>query len=62
MRRFLSICIITFLLFFLIQNISYAQNEVEDITQTDEVLESQQDLLGIPSFLREAKKYTNSVY
>lgn len=44
-------------------NISYAEKESEQTTiSTQDILSSQQDSLNISSFLKEAKKYTSSVY
>lgn len=44
-------------------HISYAENaENDDVINTDDILASQQDSLNISSFLKEAKKYTSSVY
>lgn len=61
MKKKLIAFIILFLIF--MQNCCcYASNETDSAIQTDEVLETQQDLLGISSFLKEAKQYTNSVY
>lgn len=44
-------------------HISYAENaENDDVINTDDILASQQDSLNISSFLKEAEKYTSSVY
>lgn len=59
-----KITIFLFLFFFLLvhfSHISYAENEEANAT-TDEIIESQQDMLGISSFLKEAKAYTGNVY
>ena len=55
-KKCLILIILLFLLF--IPNVSYAE---ESIT-TDEILEEQQESLNISSFLKEADKYTGSVY
>lgn len=55
------VLVITFILLMLMlwPNFAYGKEEVID---TNEILQSQQDSLGISSFLKEAGKYTNSVY
>ena len=48
--------------FALIPNSVYADNTTETTMDTDAILQSQQDSLNISSFLKEADKYTDSVF
>ena len=61
MKKIITSIILSFLFIFFIQHICYATQGANNI-DTNEVLESQQDLLGISTFLQEAKKYTSSIY
>ena len=61
MKKIITSIILSFLFIFFIQDICYATQDANNI-DTNEVLESQQDLLGISTFLQEAKKYTSSIY
>lgn len=59
MRKVVLMIIMTLVVFVFFPPASYA---VEEIADTGTILQSQQDSLGIASFLEEAQKYTSSVY
>lgn len=65
-KLIVRIVIFFFLFLFLLihfSQISYAEKEETDTNvNTDEIIESQQDILGISSFLKEAENYTSDVY
>ena len=48
--------------FTLAPNVTYAENSQETTVDTDAILQSQQDSLNISSFLKEADRYTESVF
>lgn len=54
-----KIIIILLLLIIFIPNIVYAQNET---VSQESIIQSQQETLGINSFIKEADKYTKDVY
>ena len=54
-----KIIIILFLLIIFIPNIVCAENET---VSEESIIESQQETLGINSFIEEADKYTDNVY
>jgi len=59
MRKVVLMIIMMLVVFCFFPPASYA---VEEIADTGTILQSQQDSLGIASFLEEAQKYTSSVY
>lgn len=59
MRKIFIIFGMILIVLFASPHISYAE---EETVSTDAILESQQDSLNISSFLKEAKKYTSSIY
>lgn len=60
MKKIILILEAFVIILFLNPNITYAQ-ETQELS-TEDILESQQDSLNISSFLKEAQKYTSSVY
>jgi len=62
MKKIFLIVGIVFMLFIGVPHVSYAEDLEEETIDTSSILESQQDSLNISSFLKEANKYTSSVY
>ena len=60
MKKIIMILELLVVILFLFPNITYAEDGQE--LSTEAILESQQDSLNISSFLKEAQKYTSSVY
>ena len=60
MKKIIVILELLVVILFVYPNITYAEEKQE--LSTDAILESQQDSLNISSFLKEAQKYTSSVY
>lgn len=60
MKKIIIILELLVVILFLFPNITYAEDGQE--LSTEAILESQQDSLNISSFLKEAQKYTSSVY
>lgn len=60
MKKIIMILELFVVILFLFPNITYAEDGQE--LSTEAILESQQDSLNISSFLKEAQKYTSSVY
>lgn len=60
MKKIIMILELLVVILFLFPNITYAEDGQEPSTEA--ILESQQDSLNISSFLKEAQKYTSSVY
>lgn len=62
MKKIFLIIGIILIWFALVPNVTYAESSAESAVDMSEILESQQDSLNISSFLKEADKYTESVY
>ena len=60
MKKIIMFLELLVVILFLFPNITYAEDGQE--LSTEAILESQQDSLNISSFLKEAQKYTSSVY
>ncbi len=60
MKKIIMILELLVVILFVFPNITYAEDGQE--LSTEAILESQQDSLNISSFLKEAQKYTSSVY
>ena len=61
MKKIFLILTIIFMFFISVPQTTYAENS-EDNVSLEDILQSQQDSLNISSFLKEAEKYTESVY
>ena len=62
MKKIFLIIGIILIWFALVPNVTYAENTGETTIDTDAILQSQQDSLNISSFLKEADRYTESVF
>lgn len=62
MKKLFLIVSIVLIIFVIVPHISYAESTEESAIDASTVLKSQQESLNIASFLKEANKYTSSVY
>ena len=62
MKKIFLIIGIVLIWFALLQSATYAETSEESTVDMNEILQSQQDSLNISSFLKEANKYTESIY
>ena len=62
MKKIVFLISMIVLLLILVPQISYAEETAEETVDTGTILQSQQDTLNVSSFLKEADKYTNTIY